>query len=749
MPRLIYFTFCFLVSTCGPAQTYAPATGDFSADASWLLPPGDASAQNQWLEWRSEVTLDSVPTRVPVRIAVDSKYWLWVNDSLVVFEGQLKRGPTPTATYFDTLDLAPHLRPGQNRLYLLHWYWGKEGFSHRSSGQAGLLFDAPDLSLTPTDWRVRRHPSYGTTEAPHPNYRLPEFNIGYDARDTAGSWAGPQVGAPPGGAPYGELWKRPFPQWADSGLQNYERTEQEVIDSQLLVRAYLPRNVMLTPYFDITAPAGQLIDLRTDNYRGGGAPNVRGAYVTREGRQAFEQLAYMNGHWVEYRFPAGTEVHRLAYRETSYPANWTGSFHCDDERLNTLWEKSLNTLIVDIRDVIADCPDRERAQWWGDVVINFEELFYAADTTGLPIIRKAFSNLVEWQRADSSLYAPVPAGSWDTELPTQMLASISSLPVYFRYTADTALLRYAYPSFRAYLDLWSVRENGLVKERKGGWTWLDWGNNLDSTALYNVWYHKALTGMAEVEHILAVASDLPQRIERHRAAVNELLWTEAGYRSPAKEGLLDDRPQGIAVVAGLTGEAHEDTVIDVLRQPPYHASPYSEKYLLEALFELGQDSVALERMTERYAKMIDHPWITTLWEGWGLGAEGFGGGTYNHAWSGGPLTLLSKYVAGVRPAEAGYGRFLVAPQPGHLRRVNAVVPTVHGPITVSYQLDEDRGIRLRLTVPEGVPGTVELPAGYEITYRNHMRYTPPQAANVLELSAAAPRTLSLRARYRP
>jgi alpha-L-rhamnosidase len=93
----------------------------------------------------------------PVRIACDSKYWLWVNGRLAVFEGQLKRGPTPSDTYYDEVDLAPHLRAGSNTLVVLVWYCGKHGFSHNSSGKAGLVLDAGagggDL-CSDTSWRV-------------------------------------------------------------------------------------------------------------------------------------------------------------------------------------------------------------------------------------------------------------------------------------------------------------------------------------------------------------------------------------------------------------------------------------------------------------------------------------------------------------------------------------------------------------------------------------------------------------------
>ena len=75
-----------------------------------------------------------------------------------------------------------------------------------------------------------------------------------------------------------------------------------------------------------------------------------------------------------------------------------------------------------------------------------------------------------------------------------------------------------------------------------------------------------------------------------------------------------------------------------------------EKYVLEALYIMGYEDFALKRMKERFSKMVLDPYYTTLWEGWGIGAEGYGGGTTNHAWSGGGLTLLYQYAAGVSPA---------------------------------------------------------------------------------------------------
>jgi hypothetical protein len=126
-----------------------------------------------------------------------------------------------------------------------------------------------------------------------------------------------------------------------------------------------------------------------------------------------------------------------------------------------------------------------------------------------------------------------------------------------------------------------------------------------------------------------------------------------------------------------------------------------ERFVLEAMFTLGDADRALVRMKQRYRPMIDS-WITTLWEQW----EEKPWNGYNHGWAGGPLMLLSRYVAGVAPAEPGWGRYAVFPQMGSLRRVDAVVPTPRGAITVAVERTSDR---FHVTVDAPMGGTVGIP----------------------------------------
>lgn len=54
----------------------------------------EPAAPGTWWCFRNTVTLDEQPRSLELRLAADTKYWLWVNDELQVSEGGLKRGRT-------------------------------------------------------------------------------------------------------------------------------------------------------------------------------------------------------------------------------------------------------------------------------------------------------------------------------------------------------------------------------------------------------------------------------------------------------------------------------------------------------------------------------------------------------------------------------------------------------------------------------------------------------------------------------
>ena len=81
--------------------------------ARWITAFENQSASNTWLCFRKDIHLNSRPSEsVTLKIAADSKYWMWINGRLAVFEGAVKRGPTPEDTYYDTVDVTSFLQEG-------------------------------------------------------------------------------------------------------------------------------------------------------------------------------------------------------------------------------------------------------------------------------------------------------------------------------------------------------------------------------------------------------------------------------------------------------------------------------------------------------------------------------------------------------------------------------------------------------------------------------------------------------------
>lgn len=154
--------------------------------ANWITYDKTNNKGNSWTIYRKSFYLSKAPQlSVMANIATDSKYWLYINDQLVVFEGGLKRGPTPKDTYYDEVEISGHLQQGKNTIALLVWFWNRDGFCHKNSGKSGLLFEAHSdhgAILSDESWKVAEHTAFGETKEPFPNYRLPEYNIHFDAR---------------------------------------------------------------------------------------------------------------------------------------------------------------------------------------------------------------------------------------------------------------------------------------------------------------------------------------------------------------------------------------------------------------------------------------------------------------------------------------------------------------------------------------------------------------------------------------
>ena len=706
--------------------------------AKWIWDKENLTEKNVWMCFNKKISLTNVPDELIAHISADSKYWLYINGETVVFDGNVKRGPDVNSGYYDNIDISPFLKEGENSICALVWYWDDEtSYSYNGSGQGGFIFEAAnkDISIvSDKSWKVKRNPAFVDSSLYPPNYRLPEYSIYFDAREDMGDWTSTAYDtsdwesateyAVGGEGAYGSLYPRGIPFLKDYGLKDYENSKDyetytvtKLFGEKITVD--IPYNAQITPYLKIKAPAGKKIRITTENTLIGA---VSTTYITKDGEQEFEALGWFNGEHITYKIPKGVTVISLKYRETGYDSSFCGDFKCDDEFLNSLWQKSLRTLYVTMRDNFMDCPDRERAQWWGDVTSEMIMTMYSMDSNSYLLYQKGVEAMLSHVDDTKVLQTVVPISGDYFELPVQQLAGIAGFLTYYEYTGDKAFIDKVYDASVDYLKLWEMGEDNLIVHRSGSWDWADWGKKADMTAIENAWYYYALSATEKMAEISGKNGNIPFITER-KALIEKgykTLLTEDGFKSNDVKA-PDDRANALAVLAGLAQEEQYDTITDVLVNTK-NSSPYMEYYVLEALCKMGEYAAAKDRITDRYEDMMREDY-STLWEFWDSWR-----GTKNHAWSGGPLVIMSKHFAGIIPLEAGYEKVKIEPQYSLSDSMSCTVPSVKGLLTLDYKKTDGNYI-IRITLPKEMKAVVYVPAHSVVNINSEPYYRNGEYVN--------------------
>lgn len=674
---------------------------------------------NEYLCFRKNIKIEDVNdlNNSLAFIAVDSKYWLYINDKLVVHEGGLKRGRTSSSIYYDKVNISKYLKEGNNTIAILAWHWGKDSYSHNSYAHKGLLFQAQigdKVIISDESWKVSSHEAFLRENVYSPNYRLAEYNVLYDARlekenwykqdfnDT--NWENAKIVEADGC----ELIERDIPFFKNSDLKEYSNMKEYtnyVTEKDETIEMNLPYSMQFMPYLKIEAEAGKIIRITTDTYMIDEEKSLSHSYITKDGIQEYEAYNWISGDKAYYEIPQGIKIISLGYRETGYDSELSGNFECDDEFLNKLWKKAQRTLYINMRDSYMDCPDRERTQWSLDMNLEMEQALYSLDTKANALYEHGIRTIIGWKK-DDALLTVVPNTHEPIQLPVQTLLTINGMYEYYLYTGNTSFLEEIYPHIESYLNLWQMNVYNVLEYTSNYyvWEWTDGSDTSDYKLLEIMSYYfakdslckmaKALNYTDNVAKLQADLRDIEYFLEAH--------WTEDGYKSTSEEK-ANCRVNALAVISGLAKEDRYPIITKVLTKD-YDTGPAMEKYILEALCIMGENESATERIKERYEKMVNSD-KSTLWEHWG---EELGG--KNHAWSGGPLTIMSKYYAGISPLTAGYEKILIKPNFKSINKISSQVSSVKGNINLKCE-KTDESISIELETPSetllGIPKEFE------------------------------------------
>jgi alpha-L-rhamnosidase len=121
----------------GNTQTINPALLKGSWKAAWITLPGESLKDYGVYYFRKSIDLKDKPASFIVHVSADNRYKLYVNQTLVSL------GPARGDTYYwnyETVDLAPYLKPGNNIIAALVWNEGDYRPEAQISLQTGFYY---------------------------------------------------------------------------------------------------------------------------------------------------------------------------------------------------------------------------------------------------------------------------------------------------------------------------------------------------------------------------------------------------------------------------------------------------------------------------------------------------------------------------------------------------------------------------------------------------------------------------------
>ncbi len=242
----------------------------------------------------------------------------------------------------------------------------------------------------------------------------------------------------------------------------------------------------------------------------------------------------------------------------------------------------------------------------------------------------------------------------------------------------------------------------------------------------NAFHYQSLTLMQKIAAALKKDHDsrlFADRANRVRSAINEKLTDPKTGVYVDGEGSAHSSLHAnmFPLALGLVPAERKAAVAQFVKSKGMACSVYGSQWLLEALYEAGEDEQGLRLMTDTatdrsWPHMIDPVGTTITLEAWDIKYKP--NLDWNHAWGAAPANIIPRKLMGIEPLEPGFRRVRIRPQPGSLETASVRFPTVRGEVRVDYKGTPGRKRTLNVTLPANCSGEVQLPTGRTVEIRS-------------------------------
>ena len=429
----------------------------------------------------------------------------------------------------------------------------------------------------------------------------------------------------------------------------------------------------------------------------------------------------------------------------SHPVKERGSFRCNDDRLNRIWDISAATAKACMQAFYEDGVKRDGLLWLGDYRIAFPAAYYLTGDSALA--RKSLLMMRdsgyecggipacaargggEQHHSESGIsYMPRIPGDGQNKwiILNYMCDYIIGIEEYVRFTGDETILPEIMQSAEdaakfllTLIDLeapgkWYIDDYKAKRDQYGfNYTILtdctmNPKNCFESKGVFLLEYLMSLQSLSRLakksgnDALSAWADALSARLDEH---------IHAHYYDAVHGQYLDNKrqkfcdisqyPAPVAIMAGK-----EDPLgMERMMRSVMPALGFSMAWRIEAMFKKGFVHEAIRDISNAWGKMVDAD-SRTGWERLDvpeMNATHYYDalGSFCHGWMASPAFQLPQWIVGIKPTADGFRKISVAPNLDTLTYAEASVPTANGSIVARAEKN-GKGYILYLDLPKDV-----------------------------------------------
>lgn len=417
-----------------------------------------------------------------------------------------------------------------------------------------------------------------------------------------------------------------------------------------------------------------------------------------------------------------------------------GTFESSDPLLNRLHENAVWGMRGNFVDVPTDCPQRdERLGWTGDLAAFAPSAAFLFDSHDF--LRDWLRDLALEQSHDEDLvpfvvpnvlkYIEQPAefGAPDTAAVWSDAAVWVPWAVWTAY-GDKRVLEEQFESMTGHARRLRTKlsPNGLWDTGFQFGDWLDpdaapdqpWAAKADKHVVATLCAYRTASLVAAAADVLgdqAASEEFGDMARILQAAFTEHYVTDGVITSDCTT------VYALAIVFGILDEPDREfggqRLAELVEKSGFRISTgfAGTPFVTDALTVTGHLDAAYRLLLQTENPSWLYPvtmGATTIWERWDSmlpdGTINKGEMTsFNHYALGAVVDWMHRTIGGLAPLEPGYGRILVAPQPGGgLEWAETKLETPQGPASVRWDLIDGR-LEVSVTIPKGSEAVLRLP----------------------------------------